>query len=463
MKKIMEYISATVAPVLTWLFPVIFMYARNVKEVGILEAVSPAGVFLLCAAVCCLIGLVLFRNWKQGAFFSAISGLFLTNFTFFLDFLQNLMPTIRYWHLLYIAVLLAIAVCWLVGKYKFLDDGLFISKIVFGGLILFNLVTAAPTIIQKISDASQKQVEMDVSIEHQSGNRNIYYILCDEYASFAQLEQDFHYDNSAFRDELKSLGFNVSETSRNDTFQTVVVMANVMQLDYIATEKSTSVELENLTTNGNLHQILRENGYQMRGIGKTEWLGFEGTVSASGATTDDGASLNSVVLDRSFFKPFVARNYIEEAQQKYDTLVAMKNMEIVPNSSMFTMCYITIPHHPYFFDEDGNMTDPDKWANDETGKNNDAYIGMVKFINKHLIEIVERIITEDPNAVILLGSDHGNRYGPVAEENKCRILNTLYFGGEVIDELEGLSTVNTMRMIFNRVFGTEMEYINLPA
>lgn len=109
------------------------------------------------------------------------------------------------------------------------------------------------------------------------------------------------------------------------------------------------------------------------------------------------------------------------------------------------------------------MTLPSKWTNDEVGTNNDAYLEMVKYVNKRLISALTRLVEQDPDAVIILCSDHGNRFGPVTDEMKTRILNTVYYLGEEISELEGLSGINTLRYIFNREFDLKLEYLDLPT
>ena len=463
MKKVSKAFSVGLAPVLAWLFPVFFMYTRNVKEVAVKEVMQPAAIFLVCGAAALLIGAALFRDWKSGAFFSVISGLLLANFALILDLVQKGIPHLRYWHLIYLVVVLSIAVCWAVKRFKLVDDALFVAKIVFGGLIAFNLITAMPTMVQRISDSQARAEETAIEGNYQTGKQNIYYLLCDEYASFAQMQEDFGFDNAAFRNEVQELKFNISETSRNAYYNTNVVVANLMQLDYVADYSSTSVELDNLTKNGVLQRLLTENGYTLRGVGDTQWLGIEGTIASSGgATTVDGKKMSDIILANSFLKPFIKKNYVAAAQQIVDTLNDLDNMEIEPDSSVFTFAYINCPHQPYYLDENGKMNPPEKWSNEADGSNDDAYIGAVKYVNSRIIPAVKRIIEQDPNAVVVLCSDHGNRFGKASKKNFCRNLNLLYFAGEEVPEFEGLSSVNTMRMVLNRTCGLNMEYLDVP-
>lgn len=464
MKKIANILSVGIAPVLTWLFPVVFLYCQNVKEVAIAEVFQPAKTLVICGFVATLIGCLVYRNWKVAFLFSAISGMLLTNFQMVLELVQSVLPALRYWHVLYFFVLVSLGICLLIKKFHLVEEGLFVAKIIFGGLVIFNLLIATPTIIRRISDAKMAQVQLNQVENYQQGKRNIYYLLCDEYAGFAQLQEEFGFDNAEFREQLQKLRFNFSETSKNESASTTVVLANLMQLSYVATEDSTSVELENLIQNGQLKQIMLENGYRLRGIGDTGWLGIDGTLTdESGATTDDGVNLTDLILTNSFLRPFIKKSRVLEAEAIYDSLDAINRFEIVPDSSTFTFFYLCYPHHPYFLDENGNMNPESKWMNDTTGKNNDAYVSAVKYVNNKLLPAITRIIKQDPNAIIVLCSDHGNRFGPITGKYTNSILNVMYYGAEEIPEIEGLSSVNTMRFILNREFGADMQYVDLPA
>lgn len=465
MNKIAKIGKYSVAPLLAWIFPVLFLYFQNVKETAFREAFIPCGILLGCGIVAFLLGLVIFRSLSSASVFSLLLGILLGNFALVLKVIQMLIPSVRYWHLMYVGVIVIVLLCVFLRKKNFEKEVQSIAAIVLAGLIALNLITAAPTILQRISEASnQTQQNAQMAGESEDEKRNIYYLLCDEYASFAQMEQEFQFDNAEFKTALQKLGFNISETSRNDCSETVVVMANMMQLDYVATTGNTSVELENLTKNGRLQEILTEQGYTLRGVGDTEWLGIEGSVESSdGAKTADGTNLTLLALKKSFLYPFAEPNRNEQAQAIVQSFDDLNSMAIDPNSGVFTMFYVSAPHHPYLLDKNGNMTTPDKWANDDLGSNNDAYLGMVMYVNNRVVPAVTRIVEQDPDSIIVLCSDHGNRFGAVTEEMKSRILNVVYYGGEEITELEGLSGVNTLRCILNREFNMGLDYISLPG
>ena len=74
-----------------------------------------------------------------------------------------------------------------------------------------------------------------------------------------------------------------------------------------------------------------------------------------------------------------------------------------------------------------------------------------------MLDIVKHIVSKDPESVIVLCSDHSAR-GIKAGIDMCQIFNCVYFRGEEMD-IEGLSGINTLRIILNNMFGFDYEMI----
>ena len=102
-------------------------------------------------------------------------------------------------------------------------------------------------------------------------------------------------------------------------------------------------------------------------------------------------------------------------------------------------------------------------------RDHSLYLGQVEFINDYILKLIQEIKTNDPNALIVLQSDHGNRYAihmvqlgewesyDPYEENPYmqNILNCVYYQGETF-EIEGETGINTMRKVFSQVLGAEL-------
>lgn len=450
---------------LVWIYPVFFLYAQNVKEVNFSETLKATGILLLCSILILLMGRVFLNSWESAAVFSSLQGILLGNFTFLLDPVQEMLPMVRYWHLITVFIVLGIAIVKLIEKKVILlRNILLLFCIACISLILINGITSVPVIISKVattyqadSDDNAKNITLD-----STSKRNIYYLLCDEYASFEQLEKEFNYKNIELENTLKELKFNISYTSANECQSTKIVMTNVMSLEYLADADTTAVEIQNILADSYVKKLLLNQGYYLQGIGNTAWLGIDGTQNtASGATTSEGETFTQLALAKTFLAPFIKRNYSESARVIYDSLIQLNNMEITPDSAIFTLFYVCAPHHPYYFDNKGNPNPVTKYYNYD-GKNADSYIGELEFLNRQISSALERIVLEDPNAIIVLCSDHGNRFG-ITDQSLCtKILNAVYYGGELKSDIEGKSGINTLVYIFNNEFDLGLPYKDLP-
>lgn len=466
-KEKKEIVLAIIASVLPWIFPTFFLWAQNVKEAGIKEIIIPEIIFIICALVMLAVGMVIWRNIKTAAVFSVVGGLFFVNFGMICEFVHEKIPAIRYRYLLLIAIAVIVTITFFVHKFSTIaEDLLKIIVIVFSMLIAFNYITAFPTVVKKINSGKIVTEDYLQDTESYTGKSNIYYLLCDEYASFAQLKEEFDFSNNEFKNKMIDLGFNISENSFNDDCSTSIVMANLMQLEYLATADSTSVELENLTKNGKVQNILKQRGYTLRGIGDTAWLGFNSDLAVNeSARTAEGENLTFLALKNSFIGKFM-ESRVDLENMKNMTLIkdsfeALEELEIKPDSNVFTMFYVCAPHHPYYFKEDGSVNKEEYWTNYD-GNNDESYVGMIKYINERLIKAVSKIVREDPNSIIIICSDHGNRFGISNADKTTQILNLLYYKNEILNDFEGLSGLNTLIYIFNREFDLNMDYVDLP-
>ena len=121
-------------------------------------------------------------------------------------------------------------------------------------------------------------------------------------------------------------------------------------------------------------------------------------------------------------------------------------------TALFT--YVLCPHTPFVFRADGGVVSS-KYRRDWEDVSH--YAEQHAYMTTRLQSVVESILSVDPEAVILLQSDHGVRGGffvghglEVEPNDQRRIFNALYFGGEPVD-IEGLTAVNTMRYVLTKL------------
>jgi len=113
----------------------------------------------------------------------------------------------------------------------------------------------------------------------------------------------------------------------------------------------------------------------------------------------------------------------------------------------FIFAHIGSPHTPYVFGPDGEMV-----GRDIVGI--EGYQDQVTYLNKRMIPILQQIIADSAQPpIIIIQADHGGiNFNP---DDRMRILNAYYLpdGGEQV-LYQGISPVNTYRLLFNYYFGT---------
>ena len=108
-------------------------------------------------------------------------------------------------------------------------------------------------------------------------------------------------------------------------------------------------------------------------------------------------------------------------------------------------------------------------------KDKELYLNQLKYVNSCIETMVDNIIDSDPDAVIILQSDHGVRYpyhmmecygtpeydATIETPYMQNILNCVYYQGKEID-IEGKTGINTLRTVLNEVFMTDYEMLDEP-
>lgn len=293
---------------------------------------------------------------------------------------------------------------------------------------------------------------------------NIYYLIFDEYSAFDVMEQFYDYDNTKFLDFLRKSGFNVSLTSSNPIApgqtvipQTTWILANLLNLDYIAGPDDPPDLLRTYRWNGALYPLLEEYGYEV--IGKSEnddFVGLSSTLpaSTSDTKTQDGRSFFQIVLGYSIGSPFFNQYRNQRAEMILNWFQEFRKMDIPPLGGKFIMGHINFPHSPFVFTATGDRVKETETTNI---KDKRLYKNQFIFATSLIRDTLEYIVTTDPQCVIILQSDHGMRYVDfsVPLEAQAKILNAVYFRGRELN-IEGLSGLNTLIVTLNTVLDSNI-------
>lgn len=311
---------------------------------------------------------------------------------------------------------------------------------------------------------------------------DVYWFVLDEHARSDQLRRWTGYDNSWFGDELAQRGFSVSETSRSAYVQTHLSIPSTLTMDYAFTpghDYRGEYELASEIIRGP-NAVMRtfgDNGYQVvyAPDGSVEW-----------ATCDRAAA------DRTCVEPIggpfaFAESRLNLARStpigSFELPIAHNDFDSVLDAvdgldddgrPRFVMAHVMSPHNPFRFAEDCSLRSEWVEGHQLTGDERAAaYANDVACLDRSFVEATDRILAEDPDAVIIVQSDHGSRLSfdwlsttfenssPSTFDERFSSLDAMRLPGDCRGRsIEGESIVNTFRIVFACLSGTEPELLD---
>lgn len=463
--------------IVTSIFPAVFLYCRNAGEAGFGEILPAIFLFAGLGIILFLLFCIPMHSANKAGVIASVFILILTNYGLIEKVAKHLFPFLKYWHILPILLMLALHMAFFIKRWMPDDLSAEIIKVecmVFLLLTVINAATGIPGAIhymQAQNEIAQSRMAKQQPIPVQSeGKRNIYLLLFDEYAGFAQMEKYYGYDNRPLKDFLTENNFSVSYTSHNESNSTRVVLTNLVNLDYVVNADNVAKENETLRKNGRLYDLMREQGYQVEILELYNFMGghIPQQEAASGeAVTVNGENLYDICIRQSAFYPFAHADTAEAIEDILMFADYLSDKESLPEGGTFTLAYFVFPHQPFIVDENGAAIPQSQSSNWEDSR---YYLGQYKYATKLILSILDNIIQNDPEAVIILQSDHGARATTHKDYTKkfpmeimTNNFNAVYFGGDKLLDIEGQSSINTVRMVLNQLWGTDYEMLELPS
>ncbi len=469
-------------------FPSIFMYARNAAEADASQMVPFLLVFLASAAILLLVTLPFFRNVSRAAFWTDLAMLVIINFCLVAEYIKQVIPFLRErYQLVIIVLLLAALFVLLIKKKPDLRTGCLLLLIGFGAMTLVNSVMIVPALITKhrihqefSGSATPEKYVISDTVFPKPDRPNVYWFMFDEYGGYENLLHYYNYDNSEFLEDLEDRGFTISNTSRNtEGIFTSTLMTNLLNLNYLVEETDPAEKKAMLRNNCQLYQMFAANGYRINLVNHLDFLGADGCRVLTSNQADRTISVyllrnclyDRIPLIRGFLTYYFISDYGASYRAGLDNAMeagiscwreAEKN-----GCSTLTVGYYQFPHSPTMVGPNGEEL---PFRTGWHWQDPSLYLGQVEYCNKFILNLVDAIQEHDPSALIFLCSDHGNRYAMhMLQVHKLRkydpyeenpymqnILNAVCYKGEIFD-IEGQTGINTMRRVFNQVFGTAFQ------
>jgi hypothetical protein len=500
-----------------WLLPPIFLalyspislYAANLGELEFSEITRALlASAILALALTLLLGII-FRNTQKA---SLLSSIWVVLFFSYGHIYQALKPVAvgslvlgRHRYLLPACLLLAAGSAWLVHRKagqspavnRLLTAFAVVALILPLGTIAFNLGSLSTGDVEVNADMPAM---VDAGLPYQP---DIYYIIVDAYARQDILHDRFGYDNRAFIQALEERGFFVAGQSHSNYFRTIFSLTSSLNLNYIQdmgldiSHRNHRDVLQAYLQHSLARDVLTEQGYDF--ISMTSSYGPTEIVDADRYLVPDMGVMDRLQAEGAFnaYEDLLLRTTMLLAVVDYETaqgasaaafiqtrldnakqirrevvLAAFSNLQSIPddNRPTFTFVHIVSPHYPYLFGPNGeavNYPEPITFVEKQVipgSQSWEHYRDQLQFISSRLIETVDAILAQSEQPpIIIIQADHGPATGlnwlQPAEPHltdRAAILNAYLLPEACQSPLyEGITPVNSFRVVLNCVLGTD--------
>lgn len=304
---------------------------------------------------------------------------------------------------------------------------------------------------------------------------DIFFIVFDEYASSLALKKYFNFDNTPLDSVMRRNGFYIVNKSKSNYNATPLSIGSTFNMGYFKRkyegEVLDALEIQKAwySINKSLLPLwLIQNGY------KTSYFTLDttGHITRSKFTNlDQNKVLYNQTLasriKRDLIWNFIKNNQLKTSYSdsvkifsdikriKYNYRNFSDGLRKSTNEPRFVYAHLFIPHHPYYIDSIGNLSDK------EMLNESDGYLQQIKYSSLLIKQLVE--IANKPRSrplVLIIEGDHGFRGDtPIRSEKETAFmnLNAFYFSdGDYKLLYDDISPVNTFRIVLNKYFKQEL-------
>lgn len=490
-------------PILFALLPALSSLSTNIEGLAVRHAVRPALVLLIATATLWIGLRQLLGSWKQAALISSVAVSILSVYGYLHTLAINLVST---WidrpvaaHLVLAPASLAfiLLVAWLVRQNA---DGTPTMTGVMNAIAVAALLYPAFRIVDfelRGVDAwpaaagpmpSERVVSGGPGTERPP---DIYYVILDGYGRADVLEEYFGFDNQAFLEFLTGAGFYVGEASHSNYGVTHLSVASTLNMDYLndlaaamGVESTDHRPISHLILDSLVVRALRSSGYEIvateTGYRRTELTGADLFFRRPSARV---SPFEALMIEESFLRAVLdlaAEFGFERWYPGYSSHAGLVRFSLeklgdaadLPGPK-FVFVHVFAPHPPFVFDRDGNS--PAQTGSYSTHDGNqfggsvkeyrEGYVDQVQYLNRVLMTVVEDILARSElQPIIILQGDHGSglmtNWDAPAETDlreRMSILNAVLLPAKARSALyPEISPVNTFRLIFDSLFGTNL-------
>lgn len=309
---------------------------------------------------------------------------------------------------------------------------------------------------------------------------NIYLLLFDEYQGNTGLDTAFNFQNDAIVEFLEHEGFSIARNSvsaYNTTFYSVLSLFNMDTLafpgaDPLLSNKGIIKANHLLATANPVTQFLRQNGYR---IDVNSIFNVDGAAATGPIITT--VTWRQIQILRTLYGwcfdvlfNHIPSNRMQKALKSLSARHLLYNQEVEhrtlmpdehPNQPRFVYSHFMLPHLPILLDEKGqelSFAAADRELHLGLPSLKINYPKQVGYANQVITRVVNHLTATDPNAVLIVLSDHGCRDVMHNSNGVFNIQWAMKIPGKKLNLPDAeLHLVNTFRILFNEIGGQRLD------
>jgi hypothetical protein len=311
---------------------------------------------------------------------------------------------------------------------------------------------------------------------------NIYYLILDEYARADQLKAVTGFDNSPTISALRAKGFQVDDKAYANYPVTFLSLGTSLGMAYPVGEGAQvkmATFMPALQGSNAATQAFKSLGYKYLHLPSQQWGGAqcgadvdlclirsENAVVRKLETTWETINLLARMTPISYFMRVnlfgttYAPRLVDDVVEYWDRASKLQ--------PFFLFGHTLPPHAPFFFKPDCSRQDRVSFDLQSSGANErQLYIDNLQCANRYLLKLIDFLDANDPNALVVIQSDHGSKFSveftwktQAEYEQRYGILMAVRAPERCRQWLyPGLSPVNIMRFALGCATGREPSYL----
>ena len=323
--------------------------------------------------------------------------------------------------------------------------------------------------LEPIDNAMPQRPEYSYSdrqkiMENKNKERDIYFLVFDSYTSFKSLDNFWQYKNSELRQILHNFDFKVFDEGRSNYNYTSLSIASTLNMCYFDSDQVQNKIMSILPLslllikNNYVTKLLRSSGYEFINITPFD-IDEKEKYYNPGFFGNEPKRIFDYFSDKTALG--VLYNRIKIKQMNEINLAAIDELNKVISDTIhpkFIFAHIMMPHDPFFFDRNGNITPDSERRGSEAKRNKNNYLEQLMFANKKIENTINEIFSrKNSNPIVIIQGDHGYRFldKKIGGSKESHSILFAVHAPEIDSTVssDDITGVNVFRTIFNDCFG----------